>query len=447
MRLQSVRVFSLGQPKKGTPTGKRRYVVRWRVDGRDFKRRRKVKAEAERFRSQLITAVADGVRFDPSNGEPTTWSRTHLTWWEWSRAWYELKWAGWAGSSRKSGAEALVAFTPHLLRGGAPDPPEALRTWLWETGYVPDAEPVGPLATWLERWSIPLSELTPALLETALRAGTTKADGEPAAPVVSKRRRDLLNAALKAAVRRELVPSNPMDRVEWKPPRIGSTVDVTTLPTTADVAKVIEHVGSLRSQGARYAAFYSMLVYVGLRPSEAAALRVSDVDLPADGWGEARLRHAVPAPGRRYVAGEGTHELKSLKHRADGDVRRVPLPGVLVTSLRDHLETWPSVEGRLFSNANNRPVTAENYGGVWNRAKFAVWGEDHAAASITPYDLRHVAATMMLQAGVPIPEVARRLGHSADVLMRVYAGVFRDSEERSNNAIEVELNRQFRGGS
>lgn len=43
---------------------------------------------------------------------------------------------------------------------------------------------------------------------------------------------------------------------------------------------------------------------------------------------------------------------------------------------------------------------------------------------------------MMLRANVPPAEVARRLGHSVDILMRVYAGVFDDERLRSNKLIE-----------
>lgn len=46
---------------------------------------------------------------------------------------------------------------------------------------------------------------------------------------------------------------------------------------------------------------------------------------------------------------------------------------------------------------------------------------------------------MMLRAAVPAAEVARRLGHSVDVLLRVYAGVFDDERERSNELIEQAL--------
>ena len=81
--------------------------------------------------------------------------------------------------------------------------------------------------------------------------------------------------------------------------------------------------------------------------------------------------------------------------------------------------------------------TATGYGPVWGRARARLWPPGHALSKVRVYDLRHSAATMMLRAGVPAAEVARRLGHSVDVLMRVYAGVFEDERDRSNELIEA----------
>lgn len=49
-----------------------------------------------------------------------------------------------------------------------------------------------------------------------------------------------------------------------------------------------------------------------------------------------------------------------------------------------------------------------------------------------PYDLRHAAASLWLNAGVPPTEVARRLGHSVAVLLKVYASCI-DGEEGGMN--------------
>ena len=134
--------------------------------------------------------------------------------------------------------------------------------------------------------------------------------------------------------------------------------------------------------------------------------------------------------------------MKGLKHRAEGSTREVPLPPDLVKRLRDHLKRWPSESGKVFTNVSGQPVTAENYGPVWGRARTKLWPDGNPLAKTTVYDLRHTAATTMLRAGVMPSEVARRLGHSVDVLMRVYAGVFHDERDRSNVLIDVELAEQ-----
>jgi integrase len=56
-----------------------------------------------------------------------------------------------------------------------------------------------------------------------------------------------------------------------------------------------------------------------------------------------------------------------------------------------------------------------------------------------PYDPRHACATLLLNAGVPPKEVARRLGHSVEVLWKVYAGCMDGDEERINRLVEKAL--------
>ncbi|MDQ6697794.1 MAG: tyrosine-type recombinase/integrase, partial [Actinomycetota bacterium] len=177
----------------------------------------------------------------------------------------------------------------------------------------------------------------------------------------------------------------------------------------------------------------------GMRPSEVIGLVVRDLELPSTGWGLARLRGAVTSPGVRYTATGTVVENKGLKHRAAGSIREVPLSPVLVGSLREHLERFESVENRVFSNARYGAVTPTNYGPAWTKARSELWPKEHFLARTTVYDLRHAAATMMLRARVPPAEVALRLGHSVDVLMRVYAGVFNDERDRSNRLIEEAL--------
>lgn len=141
---QRVQVFGLGVPAKGTPTARRRYRVKWRIDGRDRTRSLKTRAEADRFR-RLLDAVEAGEHFDEATGEPASWSSQSLTWFAWSREWLALKWPQWAGTTRRSGVETLVAVAPLMVRPNAPSPPDDLGDWLRREGYLPDMDVSRPV--------------------------------------------------------------------------------------------------------------------------------------------------------------------------------------------------------------------------------------------------------------------------------------------------------------
>jgi integrase len=431
-----VQVFSIRRPSDRTPRDKRRYHVKWRVSGRDKTRSFATKAQAERLKARLQMAVIEGVEFDLVTGLPVSWIKQDKTWWEWSQEWLGLKWSQWSGHSRRSAVESLVAITPLMARDGAPPAPDDVATWLREHGYRPGATDRQSPPGWLDRWSVPLVEVEPAQLERVLAAVTTKRDGSPMARDVARRRRTALNAVLSAACRRELIDHNPLDKSEWTLPTRNITVDISTVPSYDDVAEIVDHVAGLKTDGARYAALFACVGIAGMRPSEAIGLLAADLALPKEGWGLAVLRGASTSPGTRFTSNGTVVEDKELKQRPPDATRDVPLAPDLVERLWWHMERWPPVNGRVFTNAAGRTSTTTNYGPVWVRARSKLWPAEHRLGKTTVYDLRHSAATMMLRARVPPAEVARRLGHSVDILMRVYAGVFEDERHRSNELID-----------
>jgi hypothetical protein len=56
-----------------------------------------------------------------------------------------------------------------------------------------------------------------------------------------------------------------------------------------------------------------------------------------------------------------------------------------------------------------------------------------------PYDLRHAAVSLWLNGGVSPTEIAKRAGHSLEVLLRVYAKCVHGQEEIANQRIEEVL--------
>jgi hypothetical protein len=246
VRHHKVQIFSLGAPREGTPRDRRRYWVKWLVDGRHKTRSFKTKAEAEALRARLLVEARDGTLFDRETGLPVTWpgADAEVTWWSWSREWLGLKWPQWSGNSRRSGVESLVAFTPHLVTRGA-SAPDGLKGFLLEAGYVPGRELDGQdkVLRWLQRCSRPLAEITPAVVERALTLATTKRDGSSMAATVVHRRRGILKAALGAAVRRDLLSVNPVDRAEWRLPRKTMEVDVSVVPSMTEAVELVDWCG------------------------------------------------------------------------------------------------------------------------------------------------------------------------------------------------------------
>ncbi|WP_420813597.1 hypothetical protein [Planosporangium thailandense] len=53
-----------------------------------------------------------------------------------------------------------------------------------------------------------------------------------------------------------------------------------------------------------------------------------------------------------------------------------------------------------------------------------------------PYELRHAAASLWLNSGIPATEVARRLGHSVTVLLRGYANCIDGQQATMNGRID-----------
>jgi integrase len=59
----------------------------------------------------------------------------------------------------------------------------------------------------------------------------------------------------------------------------------------------------------------------------------------------------------------------------------------------------------------------------------------HSPLARRPYDLRHAAASLWLNNGVPATEVARRLGHDVAVLLTIYANCIDGQEGEINDRI------------
>ena len=371
-----------------------------------------------------------------------------MTWYRHAVAYAEMKWPRLAPHSRASLADALATITPLLTRETAAgrqarhaarrlvrvrlQPPAA-------RSRAPDPGIASTLA-WLERASLPVSQLSdPRVIRAALDGLCTRLDGSPAAANTISRKRAVFHAALGYAVELGLLPANPVEKVHWCAPRAAVAVNPATVASPTQVQAILAQVWRVRPE---LAAFFGCLYYAALRPEEAVALRRDDLILPAHGRGTIILTAACPRTGTAWTSTGTPHEPRGLKHRPDGTIRVVPIPPVLDRILHRHLRDHGTTpDGRLFRGARGGMLSESVYGRTWHAARQAALGPELAATALArrPYDLRHAALSLWLNATGAPAEVAARAGNSARVLHDVYLHCIDRQQDHLSQQIEDAL--------
>ena len=175
------------------------------------------------------------------------------------------------------------------------------------------------------------------------------------------------------------------------------------LPRALEPGQVVRLVGSCdrrRAVGRRDVAILLLLVRLGLRAGEVAALGLDDIDWRA---------------GEIIVRGKG--------HRAE----RLPLPVEVGDAVAGYLRRGrpATAEGRTVFVRVKAPHRALTSGGV-TEVVFAA-GQRAGLGKLYAHRLRHTAATTMLRAGTPLAQVGQVLRHRRALTTAIYAKVDRDA--------------------
>jgi integrase len=438
--------------------GRRRpFEVRWRAAGRSRSKSFITRRLADSYRAELVRAARMGLDFDPLTGEPTAWNLPEpatVTWYQQATAYAVMKWPSLAAHSRASMAESLATVTPVLTRPDAGDRPDSreLRMALYQHAFNP-ARPAPPGSAaaqtlcWARQASLPVGCLRdPAVLRTALEALTLRLDGSRAAANTIIRKRAVLHGALGYAAEAGLLPDNPLDTIAWQVPRSSAALDPVVTASPAQVSALLDAVDRTRPE---MTGFFGCLYYAALRPEEAVALRLADCDLPSSGWGALRLAAATPRTAAAWTSSGTGYEQRGLKHRPDGAIRMVPAPPVLVAMLRAHVMAYDTApDGRLFRGTRGGPLSGSVYGRAWQSARTLALGPALAATGLgrRPYDLRHAALSLWLNAGGDPAQIAARAGHSVAVLLTVYSHCIHGQDDLLNQQIDHVLEPFSRSG-
>lgn len=275
-----------------------------------------------------------------------------------------------------------------------------------------------------------LQKMKPADIEgwhTKLRTSGRKDGKGGVSTRTIKHAHRVLSQALDDAVKNDLVSKN-VARIEGAPQVDDEEVEV--------VAE--EQIGELidKLRGRTMYARAIVALFTGMRRGEVLALRWSNIDL--DGK-VIRVREALEETKEHGV------QVKAPKTKAGK--RDVSLPVIVVDALRDHRRQ--QLELRVALGAGKLPADALVFpaplkGGYQSPRAFSKEWADVAESigmpEVTFQALRHTHASQLIDAGVDIVTISKRLGHaSPNITLKVYAHLFRKDDSKAANAINNAL--------
>ena len=232
-----------------------------------------------------------------------------------------------------------------------------------------------------------------------------------------------LNAFLNWVVKFDYLPQNPLRKVgNFKDVNVVDGTPEQLHYYTPDQFAAYIHAAydnAVQTGDWRYYTFFAIAYYTGMRKGEINALRWSDVEL------DRALLHV-----RRSVAQKLKGDDIETAPKTKGSYRDLQIPRPLLAVLADQ---------------RARQQRAPDYSDDWRVAGGPATLRDSSVESrntlfasragvphIRIHDFRHSHASLLVNEGINIQEIARRLGHSnPEITWRVYAHLYPREEERA----------------
>lgn len=230
------------------------------------------------------------------------------------------------------------------------------------------------------------------------------------APGSKKTIKSLLKSSLNKAVELGTIKKNPLvgvtgEYVEQKDVQVFSR---------EEIQAILQKIQTFP----RYEKFYPLLLfafYSGARIGEIVGLKIKNVH-------------------EDYVF--INNSLKSVNGKLiDGDVKRktslrnISLPAFVIEALQKAHGNAPT--SYVFHDKDNQPISMENLRGYWHRILWKCGVKYRCFHTI-----RHTHATQLLAAGIPIVDVAYRLGHTPQMTLSTYGHYINDNNKAISDKVK-----------
>lgn len=243
-----------------------------------------------------------------------------------------------------------------------------------------------------------------------------------------------MNTALKEAVIAEIIPSNPMDRIE----SVKKEVYIPDFYTDDELIELIEVIKTQKLELP-----LTLGIIYGLRREEILGLTWNAIDFKNK---SITIRKTV---GRGKYDGVTQFLIKDIP-KNKSSYRTLPMFDFIADLLKKYKEKYKLNE-KIFGNTyitdykdficlmdNGELVKPDYVDRTFSRIL-----KTNGFRHIRLHDLRHSCATLLLRNGVPLSEIQKWLGHSNIITTQRYSHLDKSDKTIPANMIETKFNMSF----
>lgn len=260
---------------------------------------------------------------------------------------------------------------------------------------------------------IPLQKLNVSHITSAIDVWL--GDGERKRFTAARSALHRLSTICKYGVKARMLAENPCESVPAPRDRSPKQRTIWTEEQTARFISV--------TADSEWPVLWHLLIETGMRRGEALGLHWRDVD-----WDKSEVRIVntavrAPVPGEKMML--------QPYAKTDGSRRAILISSRLLEMLRLWHEDHHGL--LVFDNGTDgEPLSASR---VYHRLRH--WCKRAGVPVVSIHELRHLAATRMMRAGVPLAVAQHRMGHtSSKMLLEIYQHADADSQRAAVTALE-----------
>jgi len=343
--------------------------------------------------------------------------------------------------TRREAQDELARLLAQVADGGHVDPSKVTvaeylreRLKVWRAMGTISAKPAERYDQLIENQVVPfiggkpLQKLTEREVETWHARLLSDGRHDKTGGVSTRTVRDvhrILFKALDEAVRHKLVPQN-VCALQPPPKVVSEEMHILTPDQVAGFAALLD--------GHEFAAPALTALFTGMRRGEVLGLDWGNVDLDAK---LIKVRKSLEETDEEGL------QLKPPKTKAS--IRDITLPDIVIETLQAHRKHL--LERRLqlglgkladsdlvFPDWEGRPQWPDRFSARWTELS------QELKLGVTFHELRHTHASQLIDAGVDVVTISKRLGHaSPTITLSTYAHLFRKDDGKAAAAINAAL--------